>query len=238
MILLVAAPSPTRTALASFLAQERLYPKTCATFASGMESFLKAPVFDLLIVDYLLPDGSAQNFMAELSRLRYSIPIIVIGAPLKAEAPLFRGGAIAVLGAGFSPRSAALQCLNLRGLVIQTAPQKPTMVRQPAADFEFGATVVSPEKRLLRPKHGTSKKPCVRLSRLQVTFLQTLSASPGTILDYESLFHAIWRRAYPGDNGAIRECVSSLRKQFNFVGCNFTHSVTTVYGQGYRYDQH
>jgi len=237
MILLVAAPSPTRTALASFLAQDRLHPKACGTFAAGIETFLKAPVFDLVILDYLLPDGSPQNFMAELIRLRYSVPIIVIGAPLKAEALLFRSGAIAVLGAGFSPRSVALQCLNLKALISRQVPQTTEVVRKPAPDFVFGPAAVSPDKRLLKSKHSSRKSTAIRLSRLQVRFLQTLSASPGKILDYESLFHTIWRRAYRGNNGAIRECVSSLRKRFNQVGYNFGHCVATIHGEGYRYDR-
>ncbi len=106
-------PAPPATALTSFLGQDRLCPKVCGTYAAGMETYLRAPVFDLVIVDYRLVDGGAQNFMAELTRRRHVVPVMVTGAPLRSEAALYRSGAIAVLGAGFSPRSAAFQCLRI-----------------------------------------------------------------------------------------------------------------------------
>jgi two-component system KDP operon response regulator KdpE len=101
-------------------------------------------------------------------------------------------------------------------------------------DYRFGDAVVSPELRRLAGKPGTGSPP-VHLSRTQIRLLDILHASPGKILAYEFLFHAIWNRPYRGRNGMIREAVSSLRQQFRRLGLDFDRWVKTVYGEGYRY---
>jgi len=237
MILLVAPPSPIRTTFASFLEQEGLSTKVCDNIAAAIQVYQKAPQFDMVVVGYRLSDGSAQSFLAEFSRRRYHYEgaIVVMGAPLKAEASLYRAGALAVLGAGFSPRSAALQCQNLQAFITKKAVPKQKVARKTAVDFNFGAVAVSPEQRVLMPKRDRGSP--VPLSRLQIRLLQALGAAPGQILDYEYIFHTVWRRAYRGNNAAIREAVSSLRKRFRRAGFDFGNWVATVHGEGYRYDR-
>src|SRR5665213_4089262 len=124
MILLVAPPSPIRTTFASFLEQEGLSTKVCENIATAAQIYHKTPQFDMVVISYRLPDGTAQIFLSELNRKRYEGAVVVIGAPLKTEAALYRAGALAVLGAGFSPRSAALQCTNLNAFITRKAVPK------------------------------------------------------------------------------------------------------------------
>ena len=235
MILLVAPPSPIRTTFASFLEQEGLSTKVCENIETATQIYHKTPQFDMVVLSYRLPDGTAQSFLSELNRKRYEGAVVVIGAPLKTEAALYRAGALAVLGAGFSPRSAALQCMNLNAFITRKAVPKVKVSVKTLPDFNFGAVAVSPEQRVLMPKRDRGAP--VPLSRLQIRLLQALGAAPGKILDYEYIFHTVWRRAYRGNNAAIREAVSSVRKRFRRAGFDFGSWVATVHGEGYRYDR-
>lgn len=232
MILLAANAGAARNSLASFLENEGLSTKTCSTVAEAAALFLKAPTFELTVVEYRVGNQPGLNLIGELERKGRAVPFIVLGAPLKAEAELYRRGALAVVSAGFSPRSVALQCLSLSRFLARR-PFQVAKAKAATNDFTFGAVKVSPERRTLSAR---GKSEPVSLSRLQLRILQALHDAPAKIIDYESLYHAIWRRAYRGNNAAIREAVSSLRDRLRQAGAEFDDHVTTVYGEGYRYE--
>jgi DNA-binding response OmpR family regulator len=234
MILLIAAPGLGRSGLLSFLKHEKLSTKTCDTVADGMRAALAPPGYELVIVDYRLGSAEVREFTARFARRTPGIPCVVIGVPLHSETDLLRHGALSVFGAGYSPRTVALQCFNLKCFNARRWAAPAMKIGSPAADYRFGDAVVSPELRLLGRKPGTGAPP-VHLSRTQTRLLDLLHASPGKILTYEFLFHAIWNRPYRGRNGMIREAVSSVRQRFRQVGLDFDRWVRTIYGEGYRY---
>jgi len=236
MILLVGNPGAARSALSSLLEHEGLSTKVCDTVAEAAEIYAHAPQFDLIVGEYRTGADAVVQLMSDLERRGFAAPFVVVGAPLKAEAELFRRGALAVLGAGYSPRSAALQCLSLSRFISRKPFRGPVKTKPATRDFTFGTLQVSPEQRVLRSSTRGAKAKSVPVSRLQLRILQALQASPSKILDYESLYHSIWRRAYRGNNAAIREAVSSLRERLRSAGVDFDHYVTTVYGEGYRYE--
>ena len=57
-----------------------------------------------------------------------------------------------VLGPGFSPRSVALQCANLKRFLSRRPPRVRKARLKPIPDFQFGGAMVSPERRLLRAR--------------------------------------------------------------------------------------
>ena len=107
MILLVGNPGAARSALSSLLEHEGLSTKVCDSVAEAAEIYANAPQFDLIVGEYRTGADAIVQLMTELERRGFAAPFVVVGAPLKAEAELFRRGALAVLGAGYSPRSAA-----------------------------------------------------------------------------------------------------------------------------------
>src|SRR5208283_4719082 len=120
---------------------------------------------------------------------------VIVGVPLRFEADLLRHGALAVFGAGYSPRTVALQCFNLKCFNACRWAAPTPRNGSPVGDFRFGISVVSPEMRVLRHKIGGGRSPqSVPLSRTQIRLLEILQASPGRILTYEFLFHSIWNR--------------------------------------------
>jgi DNA-binding response OmpR family regulator len=237
MILLIAAPGLSRTGLLSFLKHEKLSTNVCDTVAEGMSAALTPPGYELVIVDYRLGSAEVREFTAKFARRSSGIPCVILGVPLRSETDLLRHGAIAVFGAGYSPRTVALQCFNLRSFNARRWAAPPRKIGSPSNDFQFGNAIVSPEMRVLTRKPGSRKtvQP-VLLSRTQIRLLEILQASPGKILTYEFLFHSIWNRPYRGRNGMIREAVSSLRKCFSQLGFDFNLWVKTIYGEGYRFD--
>jgi|GEM_PF-6084164 len=157
MILLVAPPSSIRAVLISFFEREDLSAKICDSFAAALSAYAKIPQFELVLTDYRIEGDRVEAFMADLAEHERPMPILVFNAPLKAEAELFRRGAIAVLPPGYSPQSLALQCVNLVSLVEQKTAS-PAVRRQAVADFELGGAMVSPERRSLsRRRRGKGK---------------------------------------------------------------------------------
>jgi DNA-binding response OmpR family regulator len=236
MILLIAPPSLGRTGLLSFLKHERLSARACDTLAEGMRAALAPPGCELVIVDYRLGSTEVREFTARFARRGRGIPCVIVGVPLRSETDLLRHGALAVFGAGYSPRTVALQCFNLKCFNARRWAAPPRAIGNPAGDYLFGNAVVSPEMRVLRrkPRAGRSAH-ALPLSRTQIRLLEILHASPGRIVTYEFLFHLIWNRPYRGRNGMIREAVSALRERFSGLGIEFNRCVKTFYGVGYRY---
>jgi DNA-binding response OmpR family regulator len=236
MILLIAAPGLARTGLLSFLKHEKLPAKACDTVAEGMRAALAPPGYELVIVDYRLGSAEVREFTAKFARLGRGIPCVIVGVPLRSEIDLLRHGALAVFGAGYSPRTVALQCFNLKCFSARRWAAPTRRIARLVRDYRFGDALVSPEMRVLkrRPGAGQSAEP-VPLSRIQIRLLEILRVSPGKILTYEFLFHSIWNRPYRGRNGMIREAVSSVRERFSRLGLDFDRSVKTIYGEGYRF---
>jgi DNA-binding winged helix-turn-helix (wHTH) protein len=237
MILLIAAPSLSRTGLLSILKHERLSVHTCDTVADGLRAALTPPGFELVIVDHRLGPDEVREFTARFARQSLSIPFVIVGVPLRFESDLLRQGALAIFGAGYSPRTVALQCFNLKYFSSQRWEAPAQRVGGTVSDFPFGNAIVSPEARVLKRKSGTSTSAQpVPLSRTQFRLLEVFKTSPGRILTYEFLFHSIWNRPYRGRNGMIREAVSSLRERFSKLDLDLDCWVRTIYGEGYRFD--
>ncbi len=225
-----------RTGLLSFLKHERLSAQVCDTVSTGMRTALKPPAHEVVIIDYRLGSAEVRDFTARFARRGKGIPCVVVGVPLRSEADVLRHGALSVFGPGYSPRTVALQCLNLKAFNASRWAARGRKIGEPASNYRIGDAVVSPEKRLLK-REATEKKPAkaVPLSRIQIRLLDALHASPQKILTYEFLFHSIWNRPYRGRNGMIREAVSSVRERFKRLGLNFDRAVKTIYGEGYRF---
>lgn len=236
MILLVANPGPVRSSLAAFLEHQRQSTKICDSFDEAMDVFVKAPHFDIIIAEYRVGTETVLPLMSELAEEGHSVPFLIYGAPLRVEAELFRRGAVASWNKGFSPRSMALQCESLKRYLVRKSYRAPLPTKKSSEDFPFGNAKVSPQRRVVEARRD-NKSVQVPVSRLQLRLLQTLQSSPEKIIDYESLYHSIWRRAYRGNNAAIREAVSSLRDRLRQAGVDFDQYVTTVYGEGYRYQK-
>jgi DNA-binding response OmpR family regulator len=236
MILLVANSDSVRSSLAALLDHQRLSPKVCDSFAEALDTYTKAPHFDIIIAQYRVGNETVLPLMASLAEDGHAIPFVIFGAPSRVEAELFRRGAVASWGKGFSPRSVALQCESLKRYLVRRSYRAPLPTKKALEDFHFGAVKVSPQRRLVEARRE-GKPVNVPVSRLQLRLLQTLQSQPNRIIDYESLYHSIWRRAYRGNNAAIREAVSSLRDRLRQTGVDFDTYVTTVYGEGYRYEK-
>ena len=234
MILLIAPPSPTRTGLLAFLKQERLSAQVCDTVSTGLRTALTPPGHELVIVDFRLGPAEVREFTAKFARRGQGIPCVVVGVPLRSEADLLRAGALSVFGSGYSPRSVALQCLNIKAFNTRRWAAQARVIGKPEGDYRFGDAIVSPEKRTLG--RATKGGKTVTLSRTQIRLLDAFRAAPGKILGYEFVFHSIWNRPYRGTNGMIREAVSSVRERFKRLGLDFDRWVKTIYGEGYRFD--
>jgi len=227
-------PHACLTSLVSFLRHEQISAQICDGFSAAIAACAGAAPFDLALAEYRLADGGVQEFMAKLSRKRRILPLVVLGVPLRAEPEVLGAGAVGAIGAGFSPRSVALQRASLERLLAHRRFLHREQDFERVKDFYLGNVQISPERRTLEFRVEPARIAVVPLTRLQIRLLAALQAAPGRILDYEYISHRVWRRAYHGQNGSIREAVSALRERFKKAGTDFDRLVATVRGQGYR----
>jgi DNA-binding response OmpR family regulator len=254
MILLVASPGPNRRKLELFLAKCRLPFTVCDTFEDGIEYHRETPGLDLMLAEYEVGGLLLHPLIERLSHYGWLTPLIVIGAPMGAEAELLRAGALWNVASGYSPMSVALMCRSVRAWTRQLRAAQGKGGEARSREFLFGDGTVSEDGMELRgpgkpdrrtgisgptggraPDHRSGLQG-TRLTRLQLRLLRALRKSPGRVLDYEFLSHEVWRRPFFGRNAAMRELVSSLRKKFECAGMDLGRWVTTVHGKGYRYD--
>jgi DNA-binding response OmpR family regulator len=237
MILLIASPGRTQTALISFFDEAEISVKVCDDLDSGIESYHRTPSFDLVIIDFRMGAGVG-GAVSKLVRNRHPVPVIVVNVPFKSEIEVFRSGATGIFGPGYSPHSLVLLSSNLIKLWEKRLPPAKQAEPRTPRDYSFGTARVSPDQRKLIVAANPGKQPLeTRLTKIDLRILGTLKSAPRRTVNYEFLSHTIWRRAYEeGKNGVVREAVSGLRRHFAEVGLDLNRWVKTVHGTGLRYE--
>lgn len=78
-ILLIDDEPTIRFAVADYLGAQGFVVEVAAAVQSGLEAFLRSPP-DVVIVDYMLPDGNALELLPRLREAAASVPVIVLTA--------------------------------------------------------------------------------------------------------------------------------------------------------------
>lgn len=227
MILLVAAATALRTALALQIEAEGFSIVTADTFTEAIDLCTHSVRWLLVICEYRIGDSCVSTFLARPP----GPPLVVLGAPLRSECELLRQGATLVLRTDYSISFVALQCVTLvRALQLAATPALTS------ADFPFGTVVIRRQLRAAETKMASGQRATLPLTKLQMQLIEAFCAAPRQILDYEFLMNRLWHRRYTGDNAVVREANSTLRKLFTAAGLPYDRWVVTVSGRGLRYD--
>jgi two-component system alkaline phosphatase synthesis response regulator PhoP len=187
LILLIDDDDSLASLLADSLRREGYEPRLCGDVARAEEE-LKTDVFDVILLDVMLPDRSGFEFCAELRNQGVQTPVLMLTArgDVMDRVTGLRIGADDYLSKPFEVPELIARIEALRRRANQNS-------RSDSGLFEFGDVCVN----LYQRSVSRSGQP-VELTRLEFNMLSHLIRNRGRVVLRDELLRAVWGyRALP-----------------------------------------
>ncbi|MFO1345521.1 MAG: response regulator transcription factor [Rhodocyclaceae bacterium] len=202
---------------------------TAHSFREGLTS---AKPFDLLLMDWILPDGSGDELLAWVrERFGWSLPIIFVTARVA------EGDVAAMLRLGADD----YVCKPIRyvelGARIEALIRRRSMAAEAAsgasARLQVGNVVLDPAARSVTVD-GTP----VALTNKEFDLAELLLRNLGTLFNRQSLLEKVWEVSGEAnaDSRTVDTHVSRLRRKLHLEPAS-GWLLSTVYGHGYRLER-
>lgn len=177
--------------------------------------------YDLLVLDWNLPDGEGVDYLARLRREGKHIPIIMLTGQRGIENKIsgLDGGADDYVTKPFN-RAELLS--RIRALLRRPQAMETNMLQ--------GGGVTLDKRSLKVMWHGTELK----LTRQEYQLLELLMRHKGEVFSHSALVERAWSTMSESSPDTVRTHMSRLRKKFEDgpTPC----PVQTVHGQGYKFE--
>lgn len=175
--------------------------------------------YDLLIVDWNLPDGSGPNLIAGLRNRKHAGPILMLTANdgLREKEHGFESGADDYLCKPFEPRELRVRVNALLRRMEKTYQDK-LSVGNLTIDLAKQAVSIAGEDLVLQNR--------------EYQILQLLAKNEGAFFSNEALLKRLWPSETESGIETVRTTVYKLRKKISDSKC--THHIETQYKTGYR----
>ena len=225
-ILLVDDEAELTEPLRLALGREGYAIETAEDGAAG-ERLALAKRYDLLILDWMLPERSGLEICQQLRSRGNATPVLFLTAKdtLDDRVEGLDAGADDYLVKPFELREllARVRALLRRGRVLAN-PGSALCPRLQAGD-----AILEPENQILyRGRHS------IQLSEKECKLLAYLMARPGRAIDREELYQHLWDGDEKPSSNVLPALVRLLRRKIAIAG--ETQPIQTVYGRGYRFD--
>lgn len=211
--------------LARVLREEGYAPETVGDGKSG---FARATdeSFELLILDWMLPDRSGVQILRGLRAAGVATPVLMLTARTQIE------DRVEGLDSGaddYLPKPFALEELlaRVRALTRRSASDGTTEIADP--NIKVGDLTLDPVRHVVRRGEET-----VELTAKEFALLHTLMRRPGQVFTRSVLLDTVWGFSGEVQTNAIEMYVSYLRKKLDRNG--ETSCIRTVRGVGYSFE--
>ena len=207
--------------LARVLREEGYAPETAA---DGREGFARAAddSFDLLILDWMLPDRSGVRILRGLRAAGVDTPVLMLTARDQVE------DRVEGLDAGaddYLPKPFALPELLAR---VRALTRRPLAEQPMETAIRAGGLVLDPVRHVVR--RGDER---IELTAREFALLHLLMGRPGQVFTRSVLLDTVWGMPGEVQTNAIEMYVSYLRKKLDQKG-EPSH-IRTVRGVGYAF---
>ena len=192
---------------------------TLASNTQDARQQMKHLIFDLLIVDVLMPGENGLDFVKSLRHLSSQIPILMLTAMGEPEQRLegFEAGVNDYLSKPFEPKELLIRIQNILGRNASEQNGEDNIVNLGAFKFDIGRGELWHDD-----KH-------IKLTGSEVTLLQTLSGRLGRVVRREALMSLC---EIEGEERAVDVLVTRLRRKIEQDPKNPRY-LLTVRGKGY-----
>jgi two-component system, OmpR family, response regulator MprA len=180
--------------------------------------------FDLLILDWMLPDRSGLQILRGLRAAEIGVPVLMLTARDQIE------DRVEGLDAGaddYLPKPFALEELlaRLRALLRRRTPEE-FGAGGPSKLLEFADLSLDPETRDVR----RGDRP-ISLTRTEFALLELLLANPRRVLTRSQILEQVWGYDFPTTGNALEVYIGYLRRKTEAEGEK--RLIHTVRGIGY-----
>jgi two-component system phosphate regulon response regulator PhoB len=221
--ILVVEDDPAITTLLEYNLKSAGYAVQTVSSAEDAEVALEEENFDLVVLDWMLPEASGLEFCARLRRgRRASFPILMLTARGE-ETDRVRGLATGADDYVVKPFSVPEVLARISALLRRSAPER-------IADVLEAGTI-----RMDRLAHRvTRRERIVDLGPTEYKLLETLLENRGRVLSRSQIIDRVWGNTTVIDERTIDVHVGRLRKAL--VRGPETDPVRTIRGAGYTLD--
>ncbi len=183
--------------------------------------FMEAFSYDLLILDWGLPDGTGIDLCKQLRAKGSNVPVLLLTARsvIDDKEAGFAVGADDYLTKPFEQRELVVR---VRALLKRSAPVAGTVLKALDLEFDTGARTVT-----IAGKN-------IDFQPQELTVLEFLMRNPGVVYSTDALARRCWDSDQAITTDAVYTCVRRVRKKLS--GPNGDRFITTVHGSGYRFD--
>lgn len=183
---------------------------------------LRADTYDVILLDWMLPDGQGIDFLKDLRANNYNTPVIM----LTARADLIDK----VLGLETGANDYVTKPFELRELIarirvqLRERSEKLSHGEQPHTQLERGSLVIDTEARKCIYRGGE-----IVLTKMEFNLLHLLAASPKITFSREKLLDKVWGLDNYPTTRTVDTHVLQLRQKLD------SDIIETIRGIGYRF---
>ncbi len=176
-------------------------------------------VYDVVVLDIMLPGLNGYEVVAELRRLNNWVPILMLTAKDGDvdQADAFDLGADDYLT---KPFGFVVLVARLRALARRGAPERPVILAA-------GDLTLDPARR--RVQRGDT---LLRLTPREYGLLEYMMRRRGDVVTKRQILDAVWDPAFDGDPNIVEVYIRYLRKKIDLPFDR--RAIETAWGQGYR----
>jgi len=191
------------------------YTTLCAASLAEAREILSKHKPDGIILDIMLPDGNGLDYLKELRAKGNQTPIIMLTAWGK-PSDISRGLDMGANDYVSKPFEYEVLMSRLKRM-IRNVEQLPEKITKGALTLKIPSSEIVINDNALR------------LPQNEFSMLLMLVQNEGQIISEETLYAKIWGQSMIGDNRAVQNTISRLKKNLEGAG----YSIVTVRGKGY-----
>ena len=191
---------------------------------SGTEAVLlmKTQIFDLVILDLMLPGLSGEQVLEKMKEIR-QIPVIGLSAKddAKSKIELLRNGADDYMTKPF----------DLEELLVRIE----VVLRRVYANSYFNTSVIHCGELCLDTvkMSVTLKEQEIYLTKNEFAILQMMMEHPQQVFTKDMIYEKLWNESLEGTENAINVHISNIRKKLSAID-NSKQYIKTVWGIGFK----
>ena len=180
-------------------------------------------IYDLLILDWMLPQRSGLEICQQLRSQGKTTPVLFLTAKDTLDDR--------VLGLDAGADDYLVKPFELRELLARVrALLRRSAVTNGSQRLQVGTLELDLENQLAY-RHGR----LIELSEKESKLLQYFMQHPEQLLTHEQIYHHLWREDTPPSSNVLAALIRLLRRKIE--GKDETALIHTVYGKGYRFGE-